>query len=240
MSLYSHPALYHLLLGGWTADLPFYRSLPGDPVLECGVGTGRVALALAADGRSVHGVDVEPAMLDELRRKIVPRVTCELADVRTMDLGRRFPLVIAPYNVIARQLLDADLEAFLRGVRRHLEPDGRFAFDVWRPGEDLRSGFLGESPRFPDPRTGRPVRCTESYRYDAPVLSMNVTLTPVDDEELPAEFTLRFRVIDDAEPLLARCGFDVIHRTDRFTPPGAPETGDAGDMTAYVCRPAIT
>ena len=65
-SLYDVPELYQLLFDGWTADLDFYRGLarvaPG-PILECGVGAGRLAIDLARRGHRVHGVDVEPRML---------------------------------------------------------------------------------------------------------------------------------------------------------------------------------
>src|SRR5207302_1685670 len=68
-SLYDEPELYRMLFDGWTADLDFYRRLAADAkgeILECGVGTGRVAIDLARCGHRVHGVDVEPRMLDRL------------------------------------------------------------------------------------------------------------------------------------------------------------------------------
>src|SRR6202158_6629316 len=46
---------------GWLHDGP-----PG-PVLELGVGTGRVALALAAEGVDGLGADASPAMLARVR-----------------------------------------------------------------------------------------------------------------------------------------------------------------------------
>ncbi|MBI2900322.1 MAG: class I SAM-dependent methyltransferase [Planctomycetes bacterium] len=274
-SIYARPAWYEMLFGRWTADLPFYRSLAsaaGGPILECGVGTGRVALELARAGHRVHGVDAEPGMLAELeaRLRLEPgdvrtRVTFDRADVATMSLGRRFPLVLAPFNALGGQLTAESLDGFLRGVRRHLDPGGRFAFDVWNPGPELLAGFVGEGGRIPHPVTGLPTRCTERYAFDsaARVLTMEITLTPPDDDLPPESRRLRYRCLsaEEIERLLPAHGLRIVHRTRRFAPldsskggrargtrrrptgfaPVGEKDGEvASDMAAYVCEAPVS
>jgi SAM-dependent methyltransferase len=73
-----------------------------DLLLEMGVGTGRIALPFIEDGYRYVGVDISPAMMAELRRKLSPAarrqprfVLCQ-ADVLDLPLpDARFALVLA-------------------------------------------------------------------------------------------------------------------------------------------------
>jgi SAM-dependent methyltransferase len=129
--------------GAYAEDLPLWRSLAasrGDPVLDVGAGTGRVALDLAGAGYQVTALDRDPELLDALDARAAGRnfsmdavssrapVTTVVADAREFDLGdRRFPLVIVPMQTI--QLLGGEdgRAAFLRCAHRHLTPGGLLA-----------------------------------------------------------------------------------------------------------------
>lgn len=125
------------------ADIAFYRRLAetsGGPVLEMGCGTGRVLLPLARAGVCVHGMDSSIAMLDQLRARlgaepaeVRERVALIHGDIRRSDAGRRFPLVIAPANVLHSFLERADQRAWLHNARRHLAVAGALCFDVFQP-----------------------------------------------------------------------------------------------------------
>jgi SAM-dependent methyltransferase len=106
----------------------------GGPVLELGVGTGRLALPLAARGLSVHGVDASPEMVARLRAKPGgDRVAVELADFTTLDLGTEFALVLLAVNTIyALPSQDAQVAVF-QTAARHLRPGGVFVVDAWVP-----------------------------------------------------------------------------------------------------------
>lgn len=139
--------LYDLQYEGYRDDLPFYTRLAhdyGGPVLELGAGTGRVAAALARSGFDV--VALEPAAQMVLRGRarvtregLAERVTYVQGDMRSFELGRRFPLVIAPFNTLMHAYTLKDQDDTLRAVRAHLAPGGRFAFDLYTP----RFGPLG-------------------------------------------------------------------------------------------------
>jgi SAM-dependent methyltransferase len=123
---------HDLECGGYVEDLPLWRELAGDgPVLDLGCGTGRVALDLAAHGVPVVGLDVDEVLLDELRRRAgdLPVETVR-ADARDFDLGRRFPVVLAPMQTV--QLLGGPdgRAGFLRCAKAHLEPGGLFAIAI--------------------------------------------------------------------------------------------------------------
>src|SRR5919197_3333231 len=71
------------------------------PVLELGVGTGRVALPLAARGLQVHGIDASQAMVEKLRAKPggeAVRVT--VGDFAEVPVEGRFPLVFVVFNTL--------------------------------------------------------------------------------------------------------------------------------------------
>jgi len=122
-----------------TEDIPFYVDLAlraGGPVLEIGVGSGRIAVPTALAGVEVVGVDTSEAMLARARAKAKAlRVTLRLirADMRELpDLGC-FPLVTVPFRAFLHLRDDRERLAVLRALRRRLLPGGTLAFDVFHP-----------------------------------------------------------------------------------------------------------
>ncbi|MGI8902407.1 MAG: class I SAM-dependent methyltransferase [Solirubrobacteraceae bacterium] len=122
-------AIWHdLECGGYSADLALWRSLAaehGDPVLEVGAGTGRVALDLARRGHRVSALERDPALLAELQQRARGlELQAVLADARSFDLDRRFALCLVPMQTI--QLLGGSRgrAAFLRCAARHLHHGG--------------------------------------------------------------------------------------------------------------------
>ncbi|TMC09261.1 MAG: methyltransferase domain-containing protein [Chloroflexi bacterium] len=93
------------------------------PVLYLGIGTGRLAVPLAAAGVELVGVDAHPGMLDRLRARL-PAVELVLARIEELDLGRRFPLVIGPSSVL-------ESRDRLAAAARHTT--GRVAMELMNP-----------------------------------------------------------------------------------------------------------
>jgi SAM-dependent methyltransferase len=122
-----------------TEDIPFYVGLAldsGGPVLEVGVGSGRIAVPTALAGVRVVGVDSSPVMLELARERAAPHgVALELvcADMRHLpDLGE-FALVTVPFRALLHLRSDGERLAVLRALRDRLRPGGTLAFDVFHP-----------------------------------------------------------------------------------------------------------
>jgi SAM-dependent methyltransferase len=139
-----HPevaTLYALIHRGTPGDRAFYRSVcaGGARVLELGVGAGRIALDLVSRGHFVCGLDREPALLDVARQEALDlgdeereRLRLVRGDMRQVNLDERFDRVIVPFNALCCLTDREALESCFTCVRAHLEPDGLFAFDIYR------------------------------------------------------------------------------------------------------------
>ncbi len=139
-SAYDHLGpLYDLWCRSVTEDIPFYVDLAlrtGGPVLEIGVGSGRVAVPVALTGVPVVGIDSSAEMLDLAWARALPhRLDMRLlrADMRRLpDLGR-FPLIIVPFRAFLHLPDDATRLTVLARLHELLEPGGTLAFDVFHP-----------------------------------------------------------------------------------------------------------
>ena len=159
-------------------DVAFYVELAErhGRVLEYGVGNGRLALPAARAGAQVTGVDHSRPMLEDFKKRLAvepkivrARVTLRRGDMRSVRIGRAFPLVTCPFNAFLHLYERRDVERFLARVREHLAPRGAFVFDISNPSayelvrDPNRAYFC---PRFRYPRTGDMVRYTERFDYD--------------------------------------------------------------------------
>jgi SAM-dependent methyltransferase len=130
----------------WSAsvveDVAFYLEEArrcGGPVLELGVGTGRIAVPIAAEGIRVIGVDSSRGMLDVCARRAALAgvdVDLRVGDLRDPPVVERVPLVICPFRSLLHMHTDDDRRAVLSRVHELLLADGRFVFDVFTPAAD--------------------------------------------------------------------------------------------------------
>jgi ubiquinone/menaquinone biosynthesis C-methylase UbiE len=102
-------------------------------VVDLGIGTGDLAIALARRGFEVIGVDRAPAMLALARRKAA-RAGVRLAlveqDLRVLRLDRRVDVALCVYTVMNQLTGDGDLARALAAVRAVLVPGGLFLFEL--------------------------------------------------------------------------------------------------------------
>lgn len=111
----------------------------GGPVLELGVGTGRLAVPLAARGVEVVGVDISTDMLAQLRAKPgSDAVTIVEADMTTVTLGREFAVVLIAFSSIFALPSQRDQVRVFRNAARHLKPGGRFVLEAAAVGNTER------------------------------------------------------------------------------------------------------
>lgn len=121
--------------GDLATTVAFLRDLAGGrPVLELGIGTGRVALPLRETGIEVHGIDASEEMTARLRSKPGGTdVPVTIADFRTFELAQRFGLVYVVFNTFFGLLeQEHQIECF-HAIAAHLEPGGVFAMEAFVP-----------------------------------------------------------------------------------------------------------
>ena len=153
-------AWHEVECGTYSADLPLWEELAeehGGPVLELGCGTGRVALHLACQGHDVLGLDTERSLVETLNaraREAELPARAIVADAASFDLDERFPLVIAPMQLV--QLLDrARRRAMLARVAGRLQPGGVLAASLVEADsllEPTTEPARDEVPPLPDVR----------------------------------------------------------------------------------------
>lgn len=203
-------------------------------VLEYGVGNGRIALPLARHGVNVVGVDQSAPMLADLQERldtegpeVARRVTMKRGDMRRLALGRRFPLVLCPFNTALHLYTREDVERFLARARAHLAPGGLFVGDISVPvPRDLARdpNKAHHAPRFRHPGTGDVVRYWEHFDYDRArqVLFVSMMFEPVarPDAGWMAPLAHRQFYPQEWEALLHYNGFDLVKTEGDFA--GSP------------------
>jgi SAM-dependent methyltransferase len=114
--------------------------------LELGIGTGRIALPLARRGVRVHGIDLSPDMVAELRaRPGAEAVGVTVGDFATTRVGGSFRLAYLVRNTIMNLTSQDDQVACFQNVAAHLEVGGHFVIEVGVPA--LRRLPPGETVR---------------------------------------------------------------------------------------------
>jgi SAM-dependent methyltransferase len=125
-------------------DVDFYvdeAKRSGGPVVELGVGTGRIAVPIAAAGVEVVGIDSSEGMLAVARQAaadagVSDRLHLRAGDLRQPPVQGPVPLVICPFRSLLHLHDDGERIGTLTAVRELLHPGGRFVFDVFTPAQD--------------------------------------------------------------------------------------------------------
>jgi SAM-dependent methyltransferase len=233
---YEDPAYYTKTYRSRVDDVRYYTALAeerGGPVLEHGCGNGRITLPMARAGAEVVGVDRSAPMLADLRARLREeppevrgRVSLRRGDMRSARLGRRFPLVICPFNAFLHLYDRRDVERFLARTREHLTPRGELVLDVSVPEpEELARDPARPSfaPRFRYP-DGPMVRYSERFDYDRlrQVLFVAMEFHPLDGgDSWMTPLAHRQFFPQELEALLHYNGFTITARHGDFAG-GAP------------------
>jgi SAM-dependent methyltransferase len=135
---------HDLECGGYGADMGLWRALAaeyGDPVLDVGAGTGRIALELARRGHRVTALDNDPVLLGELARRAGGEaINTVVADARNFELRQRFSLIIVPMQTIQVLGGSHDRRRFLACAAHHLRPGGVTAIAITERLEQFSAG----------------------------------------------------------------------------------------------------
>ena len=129
----------------------FLADLAGDgAALELGIGTGRIAVPLSRRGVRVHGIDLSPQMVAQLRAKPgAEGIGVTVGDFATATVDGRFSLAYLVFNTINNLTTQDGQVACFQNVAAHLEPGGCFVIEVGvpqlqrlPPGETVRAFAL--------------------------------------------------------------------------------------------------
>jgi SAM-dependent methyltransferase len=123
----------------WRGDevetVEFLARLAGEgPVLELAIGTGRVALPLAATGVRVDGIDISAAMVARLRAKPGgDQMAVTMGDFADVAVPDRYRLIFVVFNTLFNLLTQDDQVRCFENVASHLTDDGTFVVEAFVP-----------------------------------------------------------------------------------------------------------
>lgn len=149
----SEAAIWHdVECGAYAADLRVWEQLAdrcGDPVLELGAGTGRLATHLARHGHRVIGLDYDEELIAAQRERSVGLpVTPLLADARGFELPEPVALALAPMQLLQMLADRAERLSCLDSIAGQLLPGGRVAAAIVEGMPEPEEG----EPLLPDVR----------------------------------------------------------------------------------------
>jgi SAM-dependent methyltransferase len=211
------------------------RHAPGARrIADLGIGTGDVAIALAARGFEVVGVDRAPTMLAVAREKAgragVP-VTLVEQDLRALRLDTPVDVAISVYTVVNQLTEDGDLGRAFRAIRTALVPDGVLVFETNLAASYARYWSGEETVDIGDAVIVRAHR----RRPGSPVIDAEVSIrrrTWGGFDEVRDHIAQRPYAEDEIEAALARARFAVVEREayDPF------DRGGEATKALWVCR----
>ena len=226
--LYDNPDLYDALLPVSESQLSFYVALaqrhPG-PVLALACGSGQVIVPIASRGMTATGLDQSSRMLLAASRRAIAagtRVEFIEGDMRTFNLETKFSLIFVARNSLLHLSEQDEFAAFFSSVRRHLEPDGILAFDIFNPDLRLLSRPSGE--RFHVMRATSPlhgevtVEATNDYDRHSQINRATWFISTLETRDAwVAPLHLRSIFPQELLALLAANRFRLVRRDGDFT-----------------------
>lgn len=212
-----------------------------DSVLEIPCGVGRLTFDLARRAREVTAVDIEPHMVEMLRRRVeerdlIGRVHARVGDLTSLSLGQEFDLIVVPREAL--QLLPlADAARALSRLVEHLLPGGRLIVDL----ATFADGCSGDPDYFDEEAVGDEwmLQWTRDL-HDGRRLSRSLRIRPMADR---MHVAFRYQIADDDGGSTAFAEEIVLYRYDatslsRLVPVNADiRLLCEADHELYECEP---
>lgn len=192
------------------------------PVAELGVGTGRLAIPLAAGGVEVHGVDASPDMLRRLAAKPGgDAVVTHLGDM--VDGPPQVPgghaVVVVAFNTFFNLTSAERQAACVTASAAALAPGGRFVIEAFVPSDDMALEGTETSRITPD----GPVR--SRWRHDPSHQVVEGTYTIGGEPESERPWRIRYCHLPELDAMARAAGLELHHRWASWR--GEPFTPDA-------------
>lgn len=216
----------------WSASAPitqknhgFYlkklAESPG-PVVELGVGNGRICIEVAKQGRTITGVDSSGAILELCRKRareagVEGRLHLIQADFRDFVLLEAADLIVLPFHSIGHLLTDDDKLRALRQVRSQLREGGRFVFDhfIFDPSY-VQPGVPRLRAEFRNAETGRDHILWEASTHDMEHQLIRLVVWTDEIDSVGVVVSRRYRRMnlswitpEQSHRLLEEAGFEV-------------------------------
>lgn len=121
--------------GDEAETVAFLAALAGDgPALELAIGTGRIAVPLAARGVRVDGIELSPDMAAQLRAKPeAAGIGLTMGDFADVAVEGRYRLIYVVYNTFFNLLTQDEQVRCVQNVAAHLTDDGVFVIEAFTP-----------------------------------------------------------------------------------------------------------
>lgn len=218
--LHRNPALYEKVFERSSEDVcrdVFDRHMGRvpDSILDVGCGTGRDLHLLSRDCRDSVGVDVVPTMIEYARAQY-PDIAFQVADMRSLRLGRSFDAVLALGSGLNYMLTNADLEQAITTFRLHSRPGGLLLIEPFNTrsfvvNRRIPTEFIVSHDGFE--ATGR-----ATYHWDATTQTLDrQRVWTFSDQRSPVRDSFRLRLLFSQELVyfLENRGFTVLEIFER-------------------------
>lgn len=225
-------------------DLQFYRRwLPENKdarILELCCGTGRLTIPIAKEGYDICGVDYTPSMLEQAKIKASDAgVEVEFieADIKTLDLQKKYDLVFIPFNSIHHLYKNEDLFKAFNVVRKHLKDEGLFLLDCFNPNIQYIVESEKEQKEIATYTTddAREVLIKQTMRYEKKTQINRIAWHYFINGKFDSIQNLDMRLFfpQELDSYLGWNGFKIIHKYGGFE---EEEFNDNSEKQIFVCQ----
>ena len=238
---FTNPELYDAE-NKWGADDQFYLELAqqiGGPILDVACGTGRLTRAIAETGLNITGLDIMPTMLTQAR-KLARHLDIEWvqADCRTMELDRRFRLLLMTSHAFQCLLTDQDQRDFLERAYHNLDSGGVLAFETRNlTGRTYnRSSEKKYAYTFADTQ-GQWIDVAIASKFDPTTMIDHLQLIRTHRETgktVYSKIRLRYTELADLNHLLKNQGFTILEQYGDWSK--APFGSSSPEIITVCCK----
>lgn len=212
-------------------------------IINYGCGTGKHDVEFSKLGYQCTGIDISQLMIDiaqENARKEKVNIDFSVADIRTYESSRKYDAVISLFHVMSYQNSNEDILSTFASVRKALNKDGLFLFDVW-----YGPGVLTDKPtirikeveddKYKLMRIARPIMYDKTNIVDVCYEVIVIDKESNETKEIEEVHNMRYFFRPELELFLKKSGFELIDNIDCKT---LKET-DFNSWTSYFIARAV-